>query len=206
MAQSVPRQNPIHPRDQQVGRASTSCNLLCTWLMFRLWLELLPRIFRARRDLLIENLALRQQLGVLKRKHPRPKLTGIDKIFWLLSRRFWPSWKQSLILVSPETVVRWHGAGFRWYWSLLTKIRENRGRKRISKEIQDLIFRMVAENPSWGAPRIHGELLMLGFDVSERTISRWMRRSPRDPNAAQRWQAFIFRIPFANGQFFQQSR
>jgi transposase InsO family protein len=65
------------------------------------------------------------------------------------------------------------------------------GRKRISKEVRDLIFRMVAENPTWGAPRIHGELLMLGFDVSERTISRWMRRAPRDPEPAKRWLAFL---------------
>ena len=159
--------------------------------MFRLWLGLVARSFRSRRDLLIENLALRQQLSVLKRKHPRPKLLAVDRIFWLLARRCWSSWKQSLILVSPDTVVRWHRAGFRWYWSMITKIRENRGRKKISKELRDLIFRMVAENPSWGAPRIHGELLMLGFDVSERTISRWMRRSPRKPGPAQLWRAFL---------------
>src|SRR2546427_5575420 len=65
------------------------------------------------------------------------------------------------------------------------------GRKRISKEVRDLIFRMVAENPTWGAPRIHGELLMLGFDVSERTISRWMKRAPRDPDSARRWLSFL---------------
>jgi putative transposase len=159
--------------------------------MFRLWLELLPRAFRARRDLLIENLALRQQLAVLKRKHPRPRLTAFDRSFWLLASRFWSSWKGSLILVSPDTVVRWHRAGFRWYWSMLTKIRENRGRKRISKDIRGLIFRMAAENPSWDAPRIHGELLMLGFDVSERTVSRWMRRSPSKSASAQVWRTFL---------------
>jgi putative transposase len=65
------------------------------------------------------------------------------------------------------------------------------GRKRISKEVRNLIFRMVAENATWGAPRIHGELLMLGFDVSERTISRWMQRAPRDPEPAKRWLAFL---------------
>jgi hypothetical protein len=63
------------------------------------------------------------------------------------------------------------------------------GRKKISKEIRELIFKMVAENPNWGAPRVHGELLMVGFDVSERTVSRWMRRAPRDSEAAQRWRA-----------------
>ena len=84
--------------------------------------------------------------------------------------------------VTPETVARWHRAGFRMYWSLISKVRKQVGRKRISKEVRDLIYRM-AENPEWGAPRIHGELLMLGFGVSERTISRWMKRAPRDPES-----------------------
>jgi len=87
-------------------------------------------------------------------------------------------------VVAPETVVGWHGAGFRMYWSMLSKIRKQAGRRRISREVRDLIFRMAAENPTWGAPRIHGELLMLGFEVSERSISRWMKRAPRDPELA----------------------
>jgi len=85
------------------------------------------------------------------------------------------------VLVNPETVVRWHRAGFRSYWSLISRARRRVGRKKLSKEVRDLIFQMVAHNPTWGAPRIHGELLMLGFDVSERTISRWMKRAPRAP-------------------------
>jgi hypothetical protein len=94
------------------------------------------------------------------------------------------------VLVNPETVVRWHRAGFRLYWSLISRARRRVGRKKLSKEVRDLIFQMVAENPSWGAPRIHGELLLLGFDVSERTISRWMKRAPRAPQPAQRWRVF----------------
>src|SRR5438552_17055036 len=74
---------------------------------------------------------------------------------------------------------------------LISKVRKRLGRGAISKEVRDLIFRMVAENPTWGAPRIHGELLMLGFDVSERTISRWIRRAPRDPEPAKRWLLFL---------------
>src|ERR1700756_5856902 len=74
---------------------------------------------------------------------------------------------------------------------LISRVKERVGRKRLSQEIRDLIFRMVAENPTWGAPRIHGELLMLGFDVSERTISRWMKRAPRDPELARHWLAFL---------------
>jgi len=136
-------------------------------------------------------LALRQQLTVLKRKHPKPKLRMLDILFWVVTRRFWSGWKQSLIVVTPETVVRWHRAGFRLYWSFISKVRKRVGRKRLSKEVKDLIFRVVAENPTWGAPRIHGELLMLGFDVSERSISRWMKRAPRDPEPGRRCLAFF---------------
>ena len=94
-------------------------------------------------------------------------------------------------MVTPETVVRWHRAGFRLYCSLISKARKQIGRKKLSMEVRELIFRMVAEKSIWGAPRIHGELLMLGFDVSERTISRWMKRAPRDPEPVQRWRAFL---------------
>ena len=91
----------------------------------------------------------------------------------------------------PETVVRWHRAGFRLYWSIISKVRKHVGRRRVSKEVREVIFRMVAENPTWGAPRIHGELLMLGFDVSERNVSRWMKRAPGDPEQARRWLACL---------------
>jgi putative transposase len=149
------------------------------------------RCFRTRRSLLLENLVLRQQLAVFKRKRARPRLNALDRFLWILARRFWSGWKQALIVVSPETVVRWHRAGFALYWRAISGVRRMIGRKRISKEFRGLIFRVVAENPTWGAPRIHGELLMLGFDVSERTISRWMRRAPRDPDPAKRRLAFL---------------
>jgi hypothetical protein len=149
------------------------------------------RLFCARRSQLLENLVLRQQLAVLKRRYPRKRLGAVDRLFWIVARRFWSDWKRSLIIVTPETVVRWHRAGFRFYWRWISRTMQQVGRKRISKEVRELIFRMVTENPTWGAPRIHGELLMLGFDVSERTISRWMRRAPRDPEPAKRWITFL---------------
>jgi putative transposase len=158
---------------------------------FRLWFGTLARCFRPRQDLLLENLALRQQFMVLKGRHPKPKLGLFDKFFWVTALRFWSAWKQSLIIVTPETVVRWHRAGFRMYWSLISRVKNRVGRKKLSKDVQNLIFQMVAQNPSWGAPRIHGELLMLGFAVSERTISRWMKRAPRDPDSARRWHSFL---------------
>src|ERR1700676_4853761 len=158
---------------------------------FGLLLGTILRLFCTRRSLLLENLALRQQLGALKRRRPRPRLAVFDKVFWVLAREYWTGWKQALIVVTPETVVRWHQAGFRLYWKLISKVRSPIGRRQTPKEVRELIFRMVAENPAWGAPRIHGELLMLGFYVSERTISRWMKRAPRDPEPAKRWLAFL---------------
>src|SRR5713101_6285635 len=149
------------------------------------------RLFRSLQSLLLENLAIRQQLAVFKRRHPRPQLVAFDKLFWVLARRFWSGWKQALIIASPETVVRWHKSGFALYWRLISRARRVRGRKRISKQVRDLICRMVIENPTWGAPRIHGELRMLGFDISERTVSRWMRKAPRSPELAKRWAAFL---------------
>jgi len=149
------------------------------------------RLFDTRQGLWLENLALRQQLAILKRKHPRPRLSWFDKLFWVIARKYWPRWKQALIVVSPETVVRWHRAGFRLYWAWLSRHQIPFGRRQISRELRELIFRMVAENPTWGAPRIHGELQMLGFDVSERTVSRWVQRAPRSPDKVERWKAFL---------------
>jgi putative transposase len=152
---------------------------------------MLGRLFRRRRSLLLENLALRQQLVTLKRRHPRPILGLFDKLFWVIARSVWSAWKDSLILVTPKTVVRWHRTGFRMYWRLISRVRKHLGRRPTPKEVRELISRIVAENPTWGAPRIHGELLMLGYDLSERTISRWMKRAPRDPDRAKRWLAFL---------------
>jgi len=146
--------------------------MLC---LLRLLFVLATQLFRSRRDLLLENLALRQQLAVLKQRHPQPRFARSDRLFWLILRRLWNGWKQALILVKPETVVRWHRAGFKAYWTRLSRHRAPVGRKRIGIEQRELIFRIVAENPTWGAPRIHGELTMLGLDVSERTVLRWMR-------------------------------
>ncbi len=156
----------------------------------RFFLASLVRLFRTRRSLWFENLALRQQLVVFKRKHPRPRLTPFDKFFWVLARKYWARWKQSLILVSSETIPRWHRAGFRLYWTWLSRHPVSGGGKRISKELRELIFRMATENPTWGAPRIHGELQMLGFDVSERTVSRWVQRALRNPDKIARWKGF----------------
>ena len=93
--------------------------------------------------------------------------------------------------MQPETVISWHRAGFRLYWKWISRKHVRVGRKPTSRELRDLIFRLVTENRTWGAPRIHGELKMLGFEISERTILRWMRKAPRDPEPAKRWMAFL---------------
>jgi hypothetical protein len=159
--------------------------------LFGLLSVLAGQFFRARRDLMLENLALRQQLAVLMRGHPQPRFASSDKLFWVMLRRFWCGWKQALILLQPETVVRWHRTGFRLYWSWLSRHRLRAGRNCVIKELRDLIFRMVVENPTWGSPRIHGELKMLGFDISERSVLRWMRKAPKNPEPAKRWATFL---------------
>ena len=141
--------------------------------------------------MLLENLALRQQLAVLKERRPQPRFSASDKLFWTTLCRLWSQWQRALILVQPETVVRWHRAGFKLYWKWISRHRTCAGRRCVSRELRELIFRMVAENRTWGAPRIHGELKMLGFDLSERTVLRWMRRAPRKPEPAKRWAEFL---------------
>jgi putative transposase len=137
----------------------------------------------------LEVLALRQQLAVLKRKRPRPALRGWDRIFWTSLRRWCPRWTEVLVIVQPETVVAWHRAGFRRYWRWRSQTRG--GRPRIDSETRALIRRMARENPDWGAPRVHGELLKLGLTVSERSVARYLRARQRRGDPKQRWLAFL---------------
>ena len=152
-------------------------------------LAALPVFFRSRTETALEILALRQQVAVLKRKRPRPRLNGCDRWFWVTLRPVWPRWADVLALVKPETVVGWHRAGFRWYWRW--RSRPRRGRPKIHDEIRTLIWRMAAENAGWGAPKIHGELQKLGFAVSERTVARYLRPRRRRGDPKQRWLAFL---------------
>jgi putative transposase len=114
--------------------------------------------FTSRQDLILENLALRQQLLALHTKRPRRRLTALHKLFWVVLRRLWSGWRGPLILVTPRTVVGWHRAGFRLYWTWVSRFGGVGGRRRASKEVCALIFRMAAENPTWGAPRIHAHV------------------------------------------------
>jgi transposase InsO family protein len=146
-------------------------------------------LFRTRADTALEVLALRQQLAVLKRKRPRPALNCVDRAFWIVLRRLWPQWKDALLIVKPETVVGWHRTAFRFYWRWRSQSRV--GRPKAAQEIRNLIRRMAAENTGWGAPKIHGELLKLGFVVSERTVGKYLRRMRRRGDPAKRWLTFL---------------
>ena len=150
----------------------------------------LSSFFRSRCNLGLEILALRQQLGVLNRKYPRPRLRTQDRLFWILLHRLWPGWKDALIVVKPETVVACHRAGFRLFWRFRSRSKD-RGRPKITAELRSAIRRMTEENATWGAPRIHGELLKLGFEVSERTVSRYLRRLSPSDQARKLWATFL---------------
>ena len=150
----------------------------------------LSSFFRSRCNLGLELLALRQQLGVLSRKNPRPPLRTADRLLWVLLRRLWPGWKNALVIVKPETVVSWHRAGFRFFWRFRSRPK-NPGRPEITTEIRSAIKQMMEENANWGAPRIHGELLKLGFEVSERTVSRYLRRLSPSDQARKLWATFL---------------
>ena len=142
---------------------------------------------KPQRELALENLALRQQLAIVQRKTKRPKLSKADRAFWVALCRLWPDWHNALLIVKPQTVIGWHRKGFKLYWTW--KSRKRTGRPPIDAEIRTLIRRIARENPTWGAPRVHGELLMLGFEVAEATVSRYMPLRRKPPS--QTWRAFL---------------
>src|SRR5229473_2730983 len=137
-------------------------------------------LFVPRHKLALEAAALRQQLAVWKRKQPRPRLHCLDRLSWIALRQLWSGWAEALIIVKSETVVSWHRAGFRLFWRWRSRFHQP-GRPQVSAEIRQLIRRMKVDNPSWGAPRIHGELPQLAFEISKPTVSRYLNRLGRNP-------------------------
>ncbi len=140
-------------------------------------------------NLTAENLALRQQLNVLKRIQKRPKLKERDRLFWVILSRVWSGWRSAVVIVQPDTIVRWHKRAFKLYWRRKSRS-DKRGRPTVDSAVRALIFQMADANSTWGAPKIHGELLMLGLDISERTVSGLLRRYRRKP-PSQSWRTFI---------------
>jgi transposase InsO family protein len=140
----------------------------------------------ARRE--AEILVLRHQINVLRRKSPnRPALSNIDRLLFVLLSRLVPTILDALTMIRPDTVIRWHRAGFRAYWRW--KSGPHGGRPRTSREIRQLIRDMSIANPLWGAPRIHGELLKLGIDVGQSTVAKYMAKRKRPPS--QGWRTFL---------------
>jgi putative transposase len=147
---------------------------------------------KSHRSLTLENLALRHQLDVLQRNAKKPRLKGQDRALWVVLSRLWPDWRDSLTVVQPKTVVAWHRRGWRLYWRWKCR---GRGRPAVPSEVRQLIRRISRENPLWGAPRVHGELLKLGYEISEATVAKYMVRRRKPPSPT--WRSFI-RNHFSN--------
>ena len=152
--------------------------------MLAVWLR---GLIRDRTELAPENLVLRQQLAVLEQRSKRPRLRSRDRIFWTWIARLWSHWRSALVIVQPETVVRWHQQGFKLYWRW--KSRGRSGRPRIDVEIRKLIRRMSQENPLWGTPRIRSELRLLGYEASKTTVDKYRIRHRKPPS--QTWRTFL---------------
>ena len=145
-------------------------------------------MFKSRRRLEAENLFLRHQLNIaLRRAPPRLRLHGSDRALLVWITRIWPNLLDLSQVVKPETILRWHRSGFKAFWRW--KSRHRAGRPKIDRELRDLIRRMSKENPLWGASRIHGELLMLGFEVAQSTVSKYLVRPAKPPS--QTWKTFL---------------
>lgn len=143
---------------------------------------------RSHQSLVLENLALRHQVQVLSRGGKRPRLQQKDRLLWVLFSRLWTEWRSSLVMVKPETVIRWHRRGFRAYWRRKSQ-RTRLGRPRLTLDEREIIRQMARENPLWGAPRIHGELAKIGFEVSQTTVSKYMKQVK--PKPSQSWSTFL---------------
>ncbi len=148
---------------------------MCCLRLFALFVTF-RTAFQTKQNLVLKNPALRQQLITFKAQHPRPRISRFERILWVWLRRLWGQWKSALWIVNPETVVAWHRAGFRLYWSILSRSDHGSMSAKRRQEMMKLVRRLAQDNPTWGAPRIHGELLKLGFTVKERTISRYLTR------------------------------
>src|SRR3989441_5133301 len=156
--------------------------------LFAAFLAALVLSVRSRAALQLEVVALRHQLGVLQRSVKRPTLTSADRLFWAWLCSVWSDWRSALVIVRPDTVITWHRTGFRLFWKWKT-LCGRPGRPPVSTDVRELIRRMNRENPLWGAPRIHGELLKLGINVGETSVGKYMRRRRQPPS--QTWRPFL---------------
>jgi putative transposase len=152
-------------------------------------LALVSSLLKSRAALQLENVALRHQSGVLQRSaKKRLRLDNSDRLLWIGLSRVWIEWRSALVIVKPDTVLAWHRRAFRIFWTWKVQ-RGKPGRPAVSEDIRTLIRRMSCENPSWGAPRIHGELLKLGIHIGETSVSKYLVRSRKPPS--QTWRTFL---------------
>jgi putative transposase len=156
--------------------------------VFPACLAFLAASFRSHAALQLEILALRHQLSVLERSVKRPRLSAVDRWFWVWLSNHWSGWRATLKFVKPATVIAWHRKGFRLFWTWKSR-HGHRGRPAVSPEVRQLIRRMSRENPLWGAPKIHGELLKLGIEISESSVSKYLVRGKGSPS--QTWRTFL---------------
>lgn len=158
--------------------------------IIHLFIRAIQCFFRSRAAMQLEILALRHQILVLRRKkRKRLRLNGVDRFLWVFLLKSWSQWRDFLVIVKPETVVQWHQAGFKSYWRWKSCHLDKSGRKPISKEVRDLIGRMSKENPLWGAPRIHWELLKLGYHLVQSSVAKYMIKIEKPPS--QTWKTFL---------------
>ena len=148
----------------------------------------LAALFRSRRKLVLENMALRQQLVIQQRSIKRPKINNSDRRFWIWLSRLWSKWKSALLVAQPETVIGWHRKGFKHYWRWKSR---KVGRPNIDWELIKLIRHLQKDNPLWSAQRIQGELAKLGFSVCDNTVAKYMRKPKPDADKRQRWRTFL---------------
>lgn len=174
--------------------------------MIRLLAALVPALrsaFRTRYDLVLENLALRQQVATLASRH-RPSLRPADRAFWVALRRLWPGWARVLVIVQPDTVIRWHRTGFRLYWARLSRRARRAGRPTLSREVRSLIRRIATEN-FWGAPRASTESSALSVSTSpSAAFPAAYRLPPRRPG--QSWKTFLETIGKASRPWIRVRR
>ena len=153
-----------------------------------IFLRCIPAFFRSRSRQAIVELALRQQLATFAQKGRRPRMTPTDRGFWVFLSQVWSGWKEILVIVQPETVVRWHRKGFRLYWRSISK--RGPGRPPIPAEVQALIRRFENEN-GWRARKVRAELKKLGISIGLATVSRYLPKQSPDHDQRQRWRTFL---------------
>lgn len=187
MATPVVRQNPIR-RCAPLSAGGNSRHDQPVLEVLLLLLRAVALTCRGHREVVLENIALRHQLRTLQRSVKRPRVRKSDRLFWVLFASAWRGWRSALVLVQPDTLLRWHRDWLRRRWGRRSG-RNRAGRRALAPEPRTQIAEMASANPLWGAPRIHGELCTLGVAVSERSVSRLLARLSRPPS--QTWRTFL---------------